>query len=161
MGKRPAPSSGPTAESRDDSGNFAFAPAEPEEAPSLTELEADSILSIAEDARRRAEGSDPYNRASPSASKNKNRSLDDMRELSEAIKSAPTWTPPEKTTALAQRVAALGAQLELALAELGNLSSGLSDPADCRAGELKQQLVRAANYVEEALDCLPPPGAVS
>lgn len=161
MSKRPAPKSDSTAESHDDSGSFAFAPGEPEEPVSPEAL--DASLSLADTARRHGVGSDPYNQASATAGKNKNRSLDDMRQLSKAIESAPTWPPRDikKTAALRQRIAALSAQLELALAELGELSSAAPDPADRGAGDVKKQLVRAANYLEEALDCLVPPGTSS
>lgn len=165
MSKRPAPKSDSTAESHDDSGSFAFAPGEPEEP--VTPEALDASLSLADTARPRAVGADPYNRTSTNAANrsrnNKNRSLDDMRELSKAIESAPTWTPPDikKTAALCQRIAALSVQLELAVAELGELSSAASDPADRKAGDVKKQLVRAANYLEEALDCLVPPDTSS
>ena len=72
---------------------------------------------------------------------------------------APICADPTKNEAatLAQRAAMLSAELERLLVEVGDLGSVASDPDDRRVGELKRQVRRAANYLEEALDCLVPP----
>jgi len=108
------------------------------------------------------EGFDPYNRTSSSVSdqsaENNPPTVEEVRVLNSTTAGAPVCADPNKSEAatLAQRVALLSAELERVLMEVGDLGSVASDPDDRRAGELKRQLCRAANYLEEALDCLVP-----
>lgn len=107
------------------------------------------------------EGFDPYNRAASSVSDQSvenSRSAEEVRVLNSSTTGAPICADPTKSEAatLAQRVALLSAELERLLAEVEDLGSAGAEPDDRRAGELKRQLRRAANYLEEALDCLVP-----
>lgn len=115
-----------------------------------------------DDAWQSGEGFDPYNRTASNVSdqsaENNRSTADEVRVLNSTTTGAPICADPTKSEAatLAQRVALLSAELERLLVEVGDLGSVASDPDDRRVGELKRQLRRAANYLEEALDCLVP-----
>lgn len=114
-------------------------------------------LAIADDLSKLA--ADPYNTAAQQTSeeKSKRRSLDDMRRLSETIKSAPSRTPHKKTSAPHQRLAPLRGQLECALIEVKSIYREAQDCMDQKAAEmLIEQLRDAAEHIECALDELMP-----
>ncbi len=113
-----------------------------------------------DEAWQRGEGFDPYNRAASSVSDQpaqNNPSTEEVRVLGSSTTGAICAEPTKGDAAtLAQRVALISAELERLLVEVGDLGSVASVPDDRRVGELKRQLRRAANYLEEALDCLVP-----
>ena len=114
-------------------------------------------LALAETNRVKKLGSDPYNSTSAQRVAAK-RSLDDMRRLSEDIRTAPTWAPPPRSPAsdLALRVAGLRVELERVLMELERLSAGAVDPADVQGGEQRRQMRDAARHLDDAIDRLVP-----
>jgi len=109
-------------------------------------------------------GSDPYNStigAPPGPEKEKRRSLDDMRRLSDYIRSASTWESqrPERLAAGEQlflQLAGLRVELERVLAEFDRLDVGDINPGDLQAVRLRSQLRDAARSVEEAIIHLTP-----
>ena len=108
-------------------------------------------------------GSDPYNNtiAAPGPDKEKRRSLDDMRRLSDYIRSASTWESqrPERLAAGEQlflQLAGLRVELERVLAEFDRLDVGDINPGDLQAVTLRSQLRDAARSVEEAIIHLTP-----
>jgi hypothetical protein len=116
-----------------------------------------------ESAGERRGGSDPYNRTigAPGPDKEKRRSLDDMRRLSDYIKSASTWEEqrPERLAAGEQlflQLAGLRVELERVLTEFDRLDVGDIDPGDLQAVTLRSQLRDAARSVEEAIIHLTP-----
>jgi hypothetical protein len=114
-------------------------------------------LSLAETNRVKKLGSDPYN--SPTAKRvAAKRSLDDMRRLSEDIRTAPTWVPPPRDLAsdLALRVAGLRVELERVLTELERLTAAAVDPADVQGTDQRRQIRDAVRYLEDAIDRLVP-----
>ena len=153
MSKRPAAKGDPTGESHSESESFTFVDLEPSQPHN--ELSAHRSLSLADEPRQSVAGADPYNQTRQPTSapfdKTKRRSLDDMRKLSDAIKRAPTWTPPEKIRAvqLVQRLAMLRGELERVVAEIRELSQTGSAPAD--VGPI-DQLTEAAEHLANALD---------
>jgi hypothetical protein len=104
----------------------------------------------------RGPGSDPYNQDDKpeEGPESPRRSLDDMRRLSEAIKTAPTWTAPKKsgTVALVRRLDALRVDLQRILDEINGLRQGGRDESHARA--LMVQLRDAAHHLGEAINSL-------
>jgi hypothetical protein len=90
---------------------------------------------------------------------NRRRSLDDMRQLSQDIRSAPTWVSPKRDASqeLAQNLAGLRVELERALAQLRILRTMDPDPSDQRAAEMMEQLRDAARHLEQTISALLPP----
>jgi hypothetical protein len=115
-------------------------------------------ISLADTSRAKKLGSDPYNSTSAEVAAAK-RSLDDMRRLSDEIKTAPTWVPPRRALVSEQtlRLAGLRVELERVLTELERLTAGAIDPSDLQAGEQRRQIRDAARYLEDAIDRLMPP----
>ena len=108
-------------------------------------------------------GSDPYNQAddaTPPAEPARRRSLDDMRRLSEAIKTAPNWTRPGKSgsAALYKRLDAMRTELQRTLDEINSLRAGAARDASHHVRELMVQLRDAAHHLGEAINDLVPPG---
>ena len=128
------------------------------EAGTHSEPPARRDLSLSETNRARKLGSDPYNSSSAKPQTASKRSLDDMRRLSEDIRTAPTWVAPRRNVAseLSLCVASLRVDLERALTELERLASGTVDPSDLQAADQRRQLRDAARYLEDAIDRLVP-----
>jgi hypothetical protein len=109
-----------------------------------------------------ARGSDPYNQDedAPPAGPARRRSLDDMRRLSEAIKTAPNWTRPGKSgsAALYKRLDAMRAELQRTLDEINSLRAGAARDASHNVRELMVLLRDAAHHLGEAINSLVPPG---
>jgi hypothetical protein len=103
-------------------------------------------------------GSDPYNTTSARPDTGSKRSLDDMRRLSEDIRTAPTWVAPRRRVAseLSLRVASLRVELERVLTELESLAAGTVDASELQAAEQRRQLRDAVRYLEDAIDRLVP-----
>ena len=154
MSKRPHPRGDPSGEWRKGESGAAAGPN-----PSSEQAEADALALVG--TPQPAPGSDPYNQtdeASPPPSQPlRRRSLDDMRRLSEAIKSAPTWTPPGKpaTAALYRRLEALRVELQRSLDEINSLRAGAQGEHHPRT--LLVQLRDAAHHLGEAVKSLVTP----
>ncbi len=119
----------------------------------------DPGLSLADETPKRS-SSDPYNRANPQAAPapepGKRRSLDDMRHLSDAIKSAKTWAPPQKAEDAAAADAAvtrLRANLARMLADIGPLTRSDAEPTH-PAAIRALQFRNIAAQLQQLLDCL-------
>jgi len=119
----------------------------------------DPGLSLADETPKRS-SSDPYNRANPHAAPvaepAKRRSLDDMRHLSDAIKSAKTWAPPPKTedaAAADAAVARLRANLARMLADIAPLTRSDAEPTHPQAIRALQ-FRNIAAQLQQLLDCL-------
>ncbi len=118
----------------------------------------DPGLSLADETPKRS-SSDPYNRANPSAAPvadpGKRRSLDDMRHLSDAIKSAKTWAPPQKAedAAADAAVARLRANLARMLADIAPLTRSDAEPTHPEAIRALQ-FRNIAAQLQQLLDCL-------
>jgi hypothetical protein len=117
----------------------------------------DPGLSLVDESPQRS-SSDPYNRASPHAvpvaEPGKRRSLDDMRHLSDAIKSAKSWTPPQKAEdAAAAAVARLRANLARMLADIAPLTRSDAEPTHPEAVRALQ-FRNIAAQLQQLLDCL-------
>jgi len=118
----------------------------------------DAGLSLAEESQKHA-SSDPYNRitspALPTADPGKRRSLDDMRHLSHAIKSAKTWEPPQRSQSggAGVTVAKLRADLARMVAEVAPLTRSDAEPEHPHARRALQFRNFAAQ-LQHLLDCL-------
>ena len=118
----------------------------------------DPGLSLAEEAPKRP-NSDPYNRANAQATvaadPGKRRSLDDMRTLSDAIKSAKSWAPPRKAAEAAAdaAVASLRASLARMLTDIAPLTRSDEDPTHPQAIRALQ-FRNIAAQLQQLLDCL-------
>ena len=151
MSKRPHPRGDPSGEWRKGERGTSAAGD-----PDSGRTDADALALT--DAPQPATGSDPYNQAdepsAPPPDPGQRRSLDDMRRLSEAIKSAPTWTPPGKsaTAALYRRVEALRVELQRSLDEINSLRTGAQGGHHPRT--LLVQLRDAAHHLGEAVKSL-------
>jgi hypothetical protein len=128
------------------------------EAATHSEAPARRELSLTETNRAKKLGSDPYNSSSAKPATASKRALDDMRRLSEDIRTASTWVAPRRNVAseLSLRVASLRVELERVLTELERLASGSVDPSDLQAADQRRQLRDAARYLEDAIDRLVP-----
>jgi len=135
---------------------------DPQRPKSFYKLNAPNELALAADPQRGAAGSDPYNlvrgTSQLAAEPRQPRSLDDMRRLSDAIRTAPNWTRPRSTTssALYRRLGELRGELERTLAEVQGLREGASASAAANRHlvELMGQLRDAVYHLEGAVVCL-------
>lgn len=124
----------------------------------LYKVDAPNDLSVAAELQQTPiSGADPYNQVvtekKQMTDEARRRSLDDMRRLSEDIKSAPQWTRPQKTMASAVdlRLSDLCTTLERALAEIEGIHKGAASPVN---PDILARLRSAAYHLESALTSL-------
>jgi hypothetical protein len=138
----------------------------PKRAKSLYRADTSRDLELAADPQRGADGADPYNLINEKTQITdaaRRRSLDDMRRLSEAIKSTPKWTRPQKTTtsALYRRLSELRSDLEHALAEIQGIREGAAGAANPHLIELLGQLRDVTFHLEGAITSLRSAGGLA
>lgn len=132
----------------------------------LSEVDAPNKLALAPDSQRAVEGADPYNRVNEKTEitdQVRRRSLDDMRRLSEAIKSTAQWTRPQKTTnsTLCRQLSDLRTTLERVLAEIKGIREGASDSASRHVVEVTAQLESTVFHLECAIISLRAAGGLT
>jgi len=119
-------------------------------------------LSLADEPAKPGRGTpgDPYNRVSSAppaaAEKNLRRSLDDMRQLSERIKDASTWSAPPKVSAaeFERRLQEVRVKVDRVGAELKALNDAASDPANRQNVEFVVRLSDAMQYLRKVYESL-------
>ena len=126
----------------------------------LFKLDVPNELSLASESRRAPGGADPYNVANskpqPVVEPTRTRSLDDLRRLSEAIKTTPQWMRPQKTTtsAMYRRLEELRVELQRALKEVQAFREGGAGSDNRHVIELMGKLRDATFHLEGAVKCL-------